>query len=119
MKSPSFRWFTTVLQSLAYFMHNLSLVLLPVQRNPLTQEHMRECVARNEDVKGIIEVDTEEFHERDVEQFYDYIAELLTGSSALKCTDYKVVGIGRNGCTLLLEVSGDASLIVNEDSEEK
>ncbi len=118
MKILSFRWLTTALQALACFVQSLTLVLLPVQRKPLTWEYMRECVARNEDVKGIIEVDTEVFHSRDLEQFHDHIAEQLTGSPALKSTNYKVVSVRRNGFTLLLEVTGDASLIVNEDDGE-
>src|SRR5579884_1028283 len=117
MKTLSFRWLNAGLQSLACFVQSLTLVLLPVQRNPLTQEYMRECVASNENVRGIIEVDVGVFHALDLEQFYDYIAEQLTGFSALKSTDYKVVGVRRNGCVLLLAVTGDASLIVGEGDE--
>ena len=79
----------------------------------LSMDDMKEMMNEKGMVEGIIEVDIHEFINQDLEGFLDLISERLTGSPLLNGSNYDVVG--REGDSILLKVTGDASLILESE----
>ena len=73
----------------------------------------------NNRVEGYISVHISDLINRNYEEFLDFISEELVGSVLLMGTEYEVVGIDETvPNTLILKVSGDASMVIEEDSLE-
>jgi hypothetical protein len=79
----------------------------------LSNAEMQQMMDENSVVKGVIEIELAEVIDNDFESFLDVISEKLTGSTLLMGTDYSIVG--RNGNAILLAVTGDASMILEDE----
>lgn len=62
---------------------------------------------------GVVTVDLSDFIDNDLEGILDLLSERLTGGSSLMDIAYKVVG--HDGDALHIEVSGDVSMILDQD----
>ena len=84
---------------------------------PLSVEEMRRQMEARKCVRGIVPVQFEDLFDMNLDEFYDCISENLTGSSMLLNASYTIRGHLEH--TLLLEVVGDASEILEMEDEEE
>jgi hypothetical protein len=84
---------------------------------PLSLAEMKEQAGtKNAYIKGVVAVDLSDAIDNDLEGWLDLLSEKLTDSPLLMDTNYEVVG--HQGDTLHLQVTGDASQVI-ECAEEK
>lgn len=83
---------------------------LNVLKNPLTLEEIKSKLEKDSTyVTGVVEVGLRFIIDNDLEGLLDELSERLIGTSTLMDISYKVVGVGSDGSTLFIEVTGDAS----------
>lgn len=85
----------------------------PEPTDVLSIEQMKEMMSKDNFVSGVVSVSIHECINSDLEQFLDIISERLTGSSLLSNSNYEL--LGQDGDNLLFRVTGDASLIIEEN----
>ena len=88
-----------------------------VLTRPLTQAQIRRQMDANGYVEGVIPVDLDEIVDSDRDAFIAMLSEMLTDSPDLDDLEYEVVG--NDGDTLHIEVSGDATALLDEAEEEE
>lgn len=66
-------------------------------------------------IEGYIEVSLDEIIKRDYEEFLDLISEKLTGSILLREVVYKIIGLNDQNNNIILFVSGDATIILEDE----
>ena len=86
-----------------------------VLAEPLSLEQIRDMASENDGwVTGVVSVDLAEVIDGDIEVFNDILSERLTGGGLLSDIGYRVVGLGESINELLIEVSGDAAMILDD-----
>ncbi len=88
-----------------------------VLTRPLTAARMRRQMDANGYVEGVVAVDIDEIIDADRDTFIGMLSEMLTDSPDLDDLEYEVVG--NDGDTLHIEVSGDATALLDEAEEEE
>lgn len=66
-------------------------------------------------IRGVVPIGLQDIVDNDFETFLDILSENLIGNVCLMDINYKCVGIEDEGQTLLIEVSGDVSNVLDED----
>lgn len=86
-----------------------------IYTQPMTKEEIIENLGPDSTViKGTVSVDFNDMFGDDSKPFLDMLSKKLTGSDCLKNISYKVVGVSEGENAFFLEVSGDASEILNK-----
>lgn len=92
-------------------------VFTPIEK-PLTLEQMRDMHEKAEKgvISAVVSMDLSDLIDNDLEGFLDVCSEKLTGGALLADIDYRVVGHTED-TTILVEVSGDVSGILDDADE--
>lgn len=77
-------------------------------------ESLRAATGYDGYVKGEVYVHLSDIIDNDLEGFLDLISEALVGSTLLMDVNYNVVRVAEDG-KLVLEVTGDPSMVYEED----
>lgn len=96
---------------------NFDKTVLDVLEEPLTIEQMKEQMKNNNLVTGIVNIHISDIIDNDFEGFLDILSEKLVGSPCLMSIDYKAVAANNN--EIYLQVFGDASSVINFESEKE
>lgn len=86
---------------------------MQILEEPLEVDEMRAQMKKNGKISGVVQVDLKHLIEQELfmmDEFDDFLTELLTDTTLLKNMDYNVVG--HNGNILFIDVSGDASDVI-------
>lgn len=89
---------------------------MEILSRPLTIEEMKERQNSEGFITAIVAVNFNDVVVNDQEYFLDLLSEKVTGKTTLQMVNYNLVG-HQNGITVLLEVSGDVSRILDEHEE--
>lgn len=85
-------------------------------REPLTLEEAKSRIEEDSTyITGIVPVELSFIIDGDLEVFLDELSEKLLGRSTLMDINYKCVGAESDGLTLLMEVSGDISELLDDE----
>lgn len=88
-------------------------------RTPLTKAEITKRLEEDTTyITGVVPVDLSDIIDNDLEGLLDIVSEKLIGSICLMDINYKCIGVENDGLTLLMEVSGDASDVLDEYDEE-
>ncbi|KQN96836.1 hypothetical protein [Paenibacillus sp. Leaf72] len=85
---------------------------------PLTLSQIKDRIGANNMIKGIIKVDFNQMLELNLDEFLDLISEKLIGSPLLMDVTYELIAVA-NVDSVWVKVSGDASFIMNSDTQEE
>ena len=83
---------------------------------PLTENELKECATGDGRVKAIIPVFLSDMIGLKISDVLSMLSKKVVGNGSLIDIQYNVVGLTKNGM-LELEVSGDASFLLNEKEE--
>lgn len=84
-----------------------------IVRKPLNQKEIIERLEGDTTyITGIVPISLDCIIECNLDYFLDELSERLIGRSTLMDVNYKCVGVENDGLTLLIEVSGDVSNIL-------
>ena len=86
---------------------------------PLTIKQMREMVKGKDNtyIEGVVTVELADMIDNDLEGFLDIISDKLCDSGLLMDSNYSVVG-HRTNSTLLVKITGDVSIIIDDADDE-
>lgn len=96
----------------AHTQDTLDLQQPVIRRQELVEQYHNQP---EHNVSGIVRVDLHEIIDTDLEGFIDLCSERLVGSTLLMDVNYRIVGV--EGETLLIDVSGDPSMVVDDEPE--
>lgn len=85
---------------------------------PMTIEEIKKNRSEDNYVEGIVPISLDQVIHNDFETFLDIISNKLVGSILLMDVNYSVVG-HQDEYTILLNVSGDASQIIDDEGEDE
>lgn len=89
---------------------------MEIIRQPLTIKEITERLERDTTyIKGVVPYDVRFAIEYDFGKVLDELSTKLVGAPIMRDMNYECVGVENNGLTLLIEVSGDVSLLLGEE----
>lgn len=87
--------------------------------SPLTQDEMTSRLDENGYITGLVLVDLSELIDNEFEETLDMLSERLTGSIRGMDINYNVVAVQDDGFSLIMKVSLDPSMILDDLTEDQ